>query len=236
MESIFHYESGLIKLLNRMANLLIVSVLWSICCIPVITIVPASAAMYHTVSKIVQGTGQGVIKDYLRTLKGEWKQGCLLTLLSLFSAVIVLVCVFFGLQVRNTVPGMAYFVLACVLAFLWTGIVLYIPVVQSRYQANLVTLLRIAVYLVLQRPIRTVFMMAGVVIIAVMSVYFPVFLFVCPGIYMDIFCSSIEKSLANVVPGTNEGDGIPSGDTEENFTDTELSARKLDEMMQTNAN
>lgn len=236
MESIFHYESGLIKLLNRMANLLIVSVLWSICCIPVITIVPASAAMYHTVSKIVQGTGQGVIKDYLRTLKGEWKQGCLLTLLSLFSAVIVLVCVFFGLQVRNTVPGMAYFVLACVLAFLWAGIVLYIPVVQSRYQANLVTLLRIAVYLVLQRPIRTVFMMAGVVIIAVMSVYFPVFLFVCPGIYMDIFCSSIEKSLANVVPGTNEGDGIPSRDTEENFTDTELSARKLDEMMQTNAN
>lgn len=235
MESIFHYESGLIKLLNRMANLLIVSVLWSVCCIPVITLVPASAAMYHTVAKIVQGTGQGVIKDYFRTLKREWKQGCGVTILLLIAGALVVVCVYFGLQVRNTVFGMVYFVLACVLAILWLGISLHIPMAQSRYQAGILTLLRIALYLAIHRPIRTVLMVATIGIIAVMSAYFPMFLFICPGIYMDVFSSSIEKSMAQILTGPDVSAAEPTQDAEEE-SEMELSALELDEMMQFDSN
>ena len=43
---IFRYDGPLIKALTRAANMMIVSVLFLLSCLPVVTLVPAAAALY----------------------------------------------------------------------------------------------------------------------------------------------------------------------------------------------
>ena len=63
-----NYNSPFIKMLETVANMLIVSFFWLVFSLPVITVVPASAALFHTMSKIVfgPGRGNGVFRDYLQ--------------------------------------------------------------------------------------------------------------------------------------------------------------------------
>ena len=42
---VFNYHNPLIVFMVRIANMMIVSFYWVLCCIPVITVLPASAAL-----------------------------------------------------------------------------------------------------------------------------------------------------------------------------------------------
>jgi hypothetical protein len=56
---LFNYENPVIVLMVKVANMIIVSLYWILCCIPVVTILPACAALFHTVSKVIFGNGNG---------------------------------------------------------------------------------------------------------------------------------------------------------------------------------
>ena len=92
----FRADSKLMKMLTKIANMLIVSVLWCICCIPVITIIPACAALFHTTVEIIQGNGMGVVRDFLLTFREEIAKGIFFTLGSIIVVFLLSVCVYFG--------------------------------------------------------------------------------------------------------------------------------------------
>ena len=47
-----YYEKyGILEMVGKLADVVILSILWLLCCIPVITIIPAGAALYYTVMK-----------------------------------------------------------------------------------------------------------------------------------------------------------------------------------------
>lgn len=71
----FNYESIFMRLLNRIGDVFILSVIFSICCIPVVTIGPALTALYYTAMKgITVGEGY-VAKYFFKSFKQNLKQG-----------------------------------------------------------------------------------------------------------------------------------------------------------------
>ena len=66
--SAFQYNSPLIRILTKIANLILVSVFFVLGCLPVITVVTSASAMYYTVHQVVNGTGDGVTKAFFTAL------------------------------------------------------------------------------------------------------------------------------------------------------------------------
>lgn len=70
----FNQYSTLVTILNKIADMVILSVLWILCCIPILTIGASSAALYHTVVKVIrQGRGYA-FSTFMESFKGSLRQ------------------------------------------------------------------------------------------------------------------------------------------------------------------
>ena len=47
MNSFFNYEGPFFNVLNRLSDLVILNVLWFICCLPIVTIGASTTALYY---------------------------------------------------------------------------------------------------------------------------------------------------------------------------------------------
>ena len=65
------YNNPVIRLMVKAANMMIVSFYWVVCCLPVVTVLPACAALYHSVAGVVMGRGKGVTRDFSKALRAS---------------------------------------------------------------------------------------------------------------------------------------------------------------------
>lgn len=65
MGKIFDMDSPVMRVLNRVGDLLILNVLMIVCCIPVITAGAAFTAMHYVLLKIVRGEEGYLIRGFL---------------------------------------------------------------------------------------------------------------------------------------------------------------------------
>ncbi len=118
MNKWFSLDSPIMVALSRAADLIVLSLLWLVCCIPVVTFVPATAAMYYVALKLVRGEEIKISATFFRGFKMNFKQGIVMSLLFLVLGV-VLVLDYFIMSQADTTAGMistaAFFALGVVL-------------------------------------------------------------------------------------------------------------------------
>lgn len=68
-------------LLGRLADLLVIGIVFSITCLPVITIGPSITALYHTVVKVIRRERGKLLKVYFTSFRSNFRQGFLLGLI-----------------------------------------------------------------------------------------------------------------------------------------------------------
>lgn len=194
----FRADSKLMKMLTKIANMLIVSVLWCICCIPVITIIPACAALFHTTVEIIQGNGMGVVRDFLLTFREEIAKGIFFTLGSIIVVFLLSVCVYFGWRNYDKVLGMFYLMLGIVLLLFTILVLLHLPVVFSEYSGKPGVVVRLTVYMLSTRLIQALFELVLLAVLVFMTINLPVLIFLIPGLFMDIVSKGMKKGLSRV--------------------------------------
>ncbi len=87
----FNYDSPFWSFMSRIADLVIVNILWLVFCIPVFTIGASTAAMYRVTLNMVRGEGGGVVRSFWASFKLNFKQGVLLFLILLIPTLLVIV-------------------------------------------------------------------------------------------------------------------------------------------------
>ncbi len=80
---IFNPENGFFSSISKFMDIVGLSVVWLIACLPVITIGPATAALYYSVVKCVRRDEKHPYRNFWRSFQTNWKMGSLLTLLCL---------------------------------------------------------------------------------------------------------------------------------------------------------
>lgn len=83
IRALFNPESWLWKPLGYLGDLVMLSLLWTVFSVPIVTLGPASAALYDTAVHSIRRKEDTVVTRFLSTLKRELKQGSLSTLLVL---------------------------------------------------------------------------------------------------------------------------------------------------------
>ncbi len=79
MKSFFNAENWLWKPLGWLGDLVLLSLLWTVLALPLVTLVPASAALYDAVVHTL-GRRDDALSRFFRTLRRELKGGALLSL------------------------------------------------------------------------------------------------------------------------------------------------------------
>lgn len=71
---IFNLDGGLIRTLTKIVDLICLSILFCISCIPVFTIGTAYTALYYTVNKVIKNDRGYIFKEYVNAFKNNFKQ------------------------------------------------------------------------------------------------------------------------------------------------------------------
>lgn len=81
MKQLFHVDGPIMTFMSQIANFIILSVLWLLCCIPVITIGASTSALYYVTLKMVRGEISGVAGPFFKALKANLRAGIVFSLL-----------------------------------------------------------------------------------------------------------------------------------------------------------
>ena len=131
---IFNPENGFYHVTGKMVDIFLLSVFWLACCIPVVTIGPATAALYNAVARCIRGNERNSWGLFFRTVRANLKVGILTTLVVLpAEAVLVLLQ---GVLYQTAVLGKAGYVLYVayqIFLLLPLGMVCYLFPVLSRF-------------------------------------------------------------------------------------------------------
>ena len=76
--------------LSTVADLIVLNLLFLICCIPVVTIGAAYSAKYYVAMKIIKGEGTGVIVPYFKSFARNFKQSTIVWIIMLFAFALII--------------------------------------------------------------------------------------------------------------------------------------------------
>ena len=192
----FQYDNPLIQAMSRIANMMIVSFFWLVCCLPVVTILPATAALFHTTTTVIRGTGNGVMRDFFASFRDSLKKGVLLSLLSLASGALLGFALWYSWQLQGSSGfWLAYFLIGCLIFFFWAVTVLHLPFALSRFEGRLSMYLRMALYFANVNLLKTLLRLVLLAVVVLLVDFYPITLLLLPGLYMDLICGGVEKML-----------------------------------------
>ena len=81
MRNFFNLDNPFITTLSRIGDVIILSVLWFVACVPVVTLGNATGALYETFRSVVLEEKGTLLKSFWSVYKRDWKRGCFVTAL-----------------------------------------------------------------------------------------------------------------------------------------------------------
>ena len=90
MKKIFSTDGLLWRVLNTLTDVFALSVIWLFCCLPVVTIGPATTALYDSVVRCIRYQEAGPYKRFFRTFRADLG-------VSIFSTILWIAVIGFGL-------------------------------------------------------------------------------------------------------------------------------------------
>lgn len=158
MGRFFRYDSPLMIGLGKILDFILLSILWVVCCIPVITIVPSTAALYYVMLKIARKEEIRPIFGFFHAFRDNLQQGCVLTLI--FAAIVILLCVDYRIMtVQAGTIGSILSILFLLLAVLAAAAMLYTFALQAQFSNTVYRTLKNAILLSLMKLPNTILLL-----------------------------------------------------------------------------
>ena len=227
-----NYNNPFIKMLETIANMLIATFLWFLFSLPLITIIPSSAALYHTINKVVFGPkkGNGVFKDFFDSYKINLVPGIKLSVISIIAILFVVEGLWTGYQIyKLSIWGMLYMMLGLIISPIVITTIIYIPPVLSRFVAPILSIIRLSVYFAMKKPFRSICYFV-LLLFMVLAIYaFPLAVVIVPSLYTDLIRTYLERDLNKFIE-ENDLDSIEVEEiVEEEIDEEEQSSADLEE-------
>ena len=89
MGEIFGLDGGIMKFLSKVSDICIISILWLICCLPIVTIGASTTAAYYTMVKVVKREIGTLHKEFFRSFRMNFKDSIVINLIYLFLMIIL---------------------------------------------------------------------------------------------------------------------------------------------------
>ena len=81
---LFDYDSGFMQFITLLSRLTLLNILWTVCCIPVVTAGAATAAQYYSAQKLFEGDTH-IFGNFRAGMRLYWRKS---TIIWLFTALL----------------------------------------------------------------------------------------------------------------------------------------------------
>lgn len=134
------YHGTIIEYLSKIGDIIILNVLWLVCCVPIVTIGPATIAAHYVALKFVRDEGTSVIRMFFKSFRRNLRQGIVLGLISLMVGSVLLADLWLILTCKITFAPMGRLVILSLLwlfTFFYMIVMLYVWGIMARFDNTL---------------------------------------------------------------------------------------------------
>lgn len=162
MAKFFNPDSPLMRFMTKVADLIVLNILFLVTCLPVFTIGAALTGLYAVTLKMVRDQEGAIARSYFRAFRQNFRQATLLWLGVLLLGVIFLM----DIRILNTVAAdwaVGLKLLVEVLAVLMLAVLQYLFALVARFEASLGAYLKDACLMALAYLPKTALMTGAVI-------------------------------------------------------------------------
>ncbi|WP_455715107.1 YesL family protein [Anaerosporobacter sp.] len=199
MGNLFSIDNGFFNVMGKVFDIMVVSLLWFICCLPIVTIGPATTALYYSVVKSIRRERGYVSKEFFHSFKVNLKQGTITGLIFTFLAG-VMAFNFYIVKQMDSKVGTILFGIYIVMSFLIYITAIYAFPNLSRFTLTIKGLFKNAIIMAISHLPSTI-LMAVIVGIAAFSIWYLVLVVIfVPGLACYLVSFIMEKILKKYTP------------------------------------
>lgn len=159
MSSLFNMDNPLWRGLGRLADLMILNIVFIICCIPIFTIGASLTALNYVTLKMHDGEEGYIVRSFFRSFRQNFKQATGLWMLVLLTGIILVLDL---LILRNTAGTFASVltVIIIIVCMIYLIVFLYLFAVLSRFENTVRNTIRNSFIMAIADFPRTILMIA----------------------------------------------------------------------------
>lgn len=205
----FNYDNSVWRFIAKFWDVLVLNILWTICCIPVFTVGASTTALYYVMLKIADDSDSHHFSQFFKSFKMNFKQSTIIWLIMLAVGAVIAVDIrFFSISgivsgaVKNVI---VYFFL--VLAVAYAAVFLYVFPLQSRFYNKIKTTFANALLMSVKHFPQTLLMLAAdALIIFVTITRFPLLILWEGGLIAFVNSFVFNRIFAKYMPEKKETD------------------------------
>lgn len=211
MKSIFNPDNKFGRLITKIGYVIILSWVWLVFCLPIVTVGAASTALYDVMRKALKDEEGMILQDYWRSFKSNFKQCTPLWLLVMAAFAVILYMVGLLWIIHDT-TSMGLLV-TVVYAVVVVTIAVWVQVVFSyiaRFEDTVKTATKNAFLMCLMNPVTLLwvgFLTAAVaycLYVLPLMPYLPLIFSLLPGGYCALLTVPMEKMFAKYIQAAPE--------------------------------
>lgn len=133
MEKKLDIDNPFFEYMGRVADVVLLNVLFIIGSLPIFTIGMTSTAMYSVVFKLVRREEVSVVREFIKVCKKEWKQSTKIWCMLLFTGIILLVDILYVSQLNQAGIWRMMGIVVGILTGLWVILFSYVFPVLAQF-------------------------------------------------------------------------------------------------------
>lgn len=170
MGSLFNMDGPLFRFLSKVADMMILNLVFLISCLPIVTIGASVTALSYVTLKMKDGEEGYIVRTFFRSFRENFKQSTIIWLIMLVLAVVMSLDFMIIGSMEGTM-AMVMKVLVGVGALIWLMVFLYVFPLQSRFYNTIRSTVQNAVLLSIANFPKTICMMAVMIGSVIMTLW-----------------------------------------------------------------
>ncbi len=192
--------------MGKAFDIVVLNTIWLILCIPVITIVPATTALYYAVVKVIRRERSYAIKEFFRSFKRNFKQGVVFSLLALVLVFVLYIDFRYAWELMQAgeSSGSTYFGVFIVIAVLFFAMYSYIGPILSRFEMKITGILKTSFVMATRHVLTTIILLVLLTGVLLGCYILLPGIFFLPAVATLLASFSIEKVFKKYMPAREE--------------------------------
>lgn len=210
MGNFFNLDNRFFTFLDKAWDILALSFLFIILCIPVITIGPAITALYYTIVKTIRKDNGYITREFFHSFKLNFKNG----IITSFILLLLYMIIYIDYKFANSIAGTYTIIVKTIynsLLIILISMTIYIFPVLSRFKLKIRDLFKTALFMSIKHLPTTFLLILIVLIFGLACFKIPLFIIPLPGVCCLTCSYLIERVLKKYMP-VNESEDKDSGE------------------------
>lgn len=132
MGNIFNMDNGFWRAMGKVADIMILNILFVICCIPIVTIGASYTALYTVMLKLVKNEESYIAKGFFKAFKENFKQATIIWLIMLAAGILLGVDLYLSNFIDATFMKVLHYIFIAFL-FIYAAMLCYVFPILSKF-------------------------------------------------------------------------------------------------------